>query len=422
MQKVISISEAAAQILSGDQVFIHGGDATPKFFLEHLTSRHKDLKGVTLYHLHTHGEATYTKPEFAESFNVKNLFVGSNIRKKINYKNIDYIPCALSEIPSLFREGYLKLDWAVVQVSPPDQDGCVSLGTSLDVTLAAVKSAKKVIAQVNPQMPRVLGDGILPLSDFDFVFEQSEDIALPHETVLSDIDRKIGKNVAALIEDGSTLQVGIGSMPDAVLQSLKSHKNLGLHTEMWTSACLDLLKSGVINNSQKKLYPGKSLSAFIIGNEEVYDFIHNNPEVIQKPASYVNLPEIIKQNPKVCAVNSAVEIDLTGQICADSIGPRIISGVGGQSDFMRGAALSEGGKPIIALHSRTKSGKSKIVSMLKQGGGVVTCRSRADYIVTEYGAVSLKGKALGERAKSLISIAHPEDREVLEREWFEIRL
>lgn len=417
MSKKIDLDDAVKKLQSNENVFIHGGDSTPKDFLEKISARHAELRNLSFYHIHTHGNAPYKNIEYKESFNVKNFFVGGNLRKELNYDNIDYIPCFLSEIPSFFERGDINLDWAIIQVSPPDEHGYVTLGCSVDITACAVKHAKKVIAQVNPNVPRVFGDGVLHISEVDFFYEHEEEIAEDKIVSLSDIDRSIGSNVAELIENGSTLQVGIGNLPDAVLMNLTEHKDLGLHTEMWTLSCMDLIKSGVINNSKKKLYPGKSLSSFIVGNKKLHEFIDNNLRVIQKRVEYVNNPAVIKQNPKVCAINSAVEIDLTGQVCADSVGHRIISGVGGQMDFMRGASLSEGGKAIIAIRSRTKNGQSKIVVSLKEGAGVVTTRSHVNYIVTEFGSAKLRGLSISERAKALIAIAHPEDREGLRAQW-----
>lgn len=418
----ISAVEALKVVQSGHKVFIHGGAATPDALINALVAHADRLTDVEIMHLHTHGEPTYAKPEYRKSFLVSNLFVGANMRPFIDFDRVDYIPCFLSEIPSLFRKGIKPLDVALIHVSPPDQHGYCSLGTSVDVAKAAVETAKIVIAQVNPRMPRVHGDGIIHESKIDFKVAVNEGLHISEPKPLSPEEISIGQNVAGIVDDGATLQMGIGAIPDAVLAALKNHKNLGIHTEMWSDGVLPLLKSGVINNSKKKIHPHKTVSAFITGSQEVFDFIHDNPTILQLDVSYVNNPSVIARNKRVTAINSAVEIDLTGQVCADSIGPNIISGVGGQVDFIRGASLSENGKPIIALTSRAKKGFSRIVPMLKEGAGVVTTRYHVHYVATEYGVASLFGKTLSQRAKALIEIAHPDDREVLSRRWHEIHV
>ncbi len=412
--------QALEVVQSNMNIFIHGGDATPHDLIEGLLSTSKRLSNVTLMHLHTHGEAKYADKKYEGIFNVHNLFVGGNLRKNLDYDRVDYLPCFLSEIPNLFRSGIRTLDVALIHVSPPDQHGNCTLGTSVDVSKAAVEAAKIVIAQINPNMPRVHGDGFIHVSDIDCAIEINKELDPHSPLILSEDELKIGELAASIIENGSTLQMGIGAIPDAVLACLKGHKNLGIHTEMWTDGTLELLKSGAVDNSLKNVHRGKTVSSFIIGGKEVHDFINDNPAVIQLGADYVNSPTIIKRNPKVCAINSAVEIDLTGQVCADSVGHKIISGVGGQMDFMRGASLSEGGKPIIVINSRSKKGFPKIVPTLRNGAGVVTTRSHVHYVVTEYGIAYLYGKTLKERANELISISHPEDRENLERSWHEL--
>jgi 4-hydroxybutyrate CoA-transferase len=387
--------------------------------LKELVEQRIRLKETTLIHLHTEGEALYSKEPYKESFKVVNLFVGHNIRRQIDYDRNDYLPCFLSEIPDLFRSRTCPIDVALVQVSPPDPFGFCSLGVSVDVAKAAVDSAQIVIAQVNPRMPRVHGDGMIPFSTFDGAVLVDMPLPTSSPAAPSPEEKKIAEFVSDLVEDGSTLQMGIGSIPNAVARELKGKKNLGLHTEMWSDGALALLKSGALDNSKKKIHRGKSVSSFVMGSQELYDFVNDNPAVIQLEADYVNSPHNIARNPKVVAINSAVEIDLTGQVCADSVGHHIISGVGGQMDFMRGAALSRGGKPIIALASRTGKGQSKIVGSLKLGAGVVTTRAHIHYVVTEFGVAQLKGKTLGERARALIGIAHPQDRENLEREFFQ---
>ncbi len=415
----ISPKEAISLIQSHQRVFIHGGAATPSILIDELVNQAHRLRAVELIHLHTEGDAPYALPQFKESFRVANLFLGQNMRRRIDYNQVDYIPCFLSEIPELFRSTR-PLDVALVHISPPDRNGFCSLGTSVDVAKTAVDCARIVIAQVNPHMPRVHGDGWVHLSKISALVEV--DKPLPTSTLAEPGEAELGiaRFVSEMIEDGSTLQMGIGAIPDAVARNLSGHKNLGVHSEMWSDGTLKLILSGAVNNSQKKVHTGKTVSGFIIGSRSLYDFVNDNPSVIQLGTDYVNNPFIIARNRKVVAINSAVEIDLTGQVCADSIGHKIISGVGGQMDFMRGAALSPGGKPIIAMTSTTKSGESKIVFTLKPGSGVVTTRADVHYVVTEFGVADLRGKSLRERASSLIKIAHPRHREELERSYYKI--
>lgn len=417
MAKENTVTDIIQNIQSGHRVFIHGGAATPFKLIDGLIAQAERLKNVELLHLHTMGSAPYADRKYAENFRVSNFFVGANMRDKIGHANIDYLPCFLSEIPALLKSGKRPLDVALIHVSPPDVHGFCSLGTSVDIARAAVDSAKIVLAQVNKQMPRVHGDGFIHIDRIHHYIEVDEPIPESPITPVKAEDKIIGQFVADLIEDGSTLQTGIGAIPDAVLASLKNHRHLGIHTEMWSDGALELLKCGAVDNSQKLNHPGKTVSGFIIGSKAVYDFIHDNPSVVQLDIAYVNNPVNIARNPKVVAINSAVEIDLTGQVCADSIGSRIISGVGGQMDFIRGASLSKGGKPIIALTSRTRKGISRIVPVLKSGAGVVTTRAHVHYVVTEFGVADLYGKTLRERATELIRIAHPTDRESLEKSW-----
>ncbi len=417
MKKVKSASEAVSQIQSGQRVFVQGQAATPHLLLKALFERADSLKDVELIHLHLLGELPYAEEKFRKSFRVAHLFVGKSSRESLDYEHVDYLPCFLSEIPMLFRSKRRPLDCALIHVSPPDNHGFCSLGVSVDIAKAAIECTKMVIAQINPQMPRVHGDGFIHISKIDYFVEVDEPLPEIASHPLTDIERRIGEHVANLVEDGATLQIGIGAIPDAVLLALKNHRHLGIHSEMWSDGALSLLEAGIVDNSQKVIHPGKTVSSFVMGTKRLYDFIHDNPSVVQLDIGYVNLPGNIARNPKVTAINSAIEIDLSGQICADSIGTKIISGVGGQMDFMRGAALSQGGKPIIAMASRTKTGISRIVPHLKKGAGVVTTRGHVHYVVTEYGAVDLFGKTLKERAKSLISIAHPNDRAELENIW-----
>jgi 4-hydroxybutyrate CoA-transferase len=420
MQKVSSPKEAVACISSGQRVFVHGGAATPHVLLDALYERRSEITNVELIHIHLEGDVPHTRKDFTKSFRAANLFVGPNVRKALNYNEIDYLPCFLSEIPQLFRLKKRPVDVALIQVSPPDVHGFCTLGTSVDAARAAVDTASIVIAMINPQMPRINGDGFVHINKINYAIEIDQPIFEQKPDSFTTLEKKIGEFVASLIEDGATLQTGIGKIPNAVIAELSRHKNLGLHTEVYSDTILPLLECEAIDNSKKVIHPGKVVSTFVIGTRKLYDFIHDNPTVVQLDVAFTNNPDIISRNPKVTAINSAVEIDLTGQICADSIGTKIISGVGGQIDFMRGASLSKGGKSIIAIASRTSDGESKIVCTLKKGAGVVTTRAHVHYVVTEYGIADLSGKTLGERAKALISIAHPDDRIELERQWKEI--
>lgn len=415
--KITDPTSALAIVNSGHRVFVHGGAATPNALLTELFSQRHRLRNVELIHLHTMGVASYAAPDAAEHFRVTNLFVGSNMRGRMNQANVDYLPCFLSEIPSLFRSGTIPLDVALIQVSPPDRHGYCSLGVSVDVALAAVQTAKIIIAQINPRMPRVHGEGFISTSRIDFAIEVGSELPEEKPQLQTPEEEKIGRLVAPFVEDGSTLQMGIGAVPNAILSCLRDRKHLGIHTEMWSDSALDLIEAGAVDNSKKIIAPGKTVSSFLIGSRRLYDFVDDNPSVIQLDTAFVNRPEIIAANPKVVAINSAVEVDLTGQVCADSLGPRVISGVGGQMDFIRGATQSAGGKAIIAITSRTKHGISRIVPALRSGAGVVTTRAHIHYLVTEYGVADLWGKTLRERAQSLIAIAHPDDREEIEKGW-----
>jgi acyl-CoA hydrolase len=349
---------------------------------------------------------------------VNSCFVGSNVRSAVNGGNGDYIPIFLSEIHLLFRKNILPIDVAFIQVSPPDVHGYCSLGTSVDITLPAVETSKIVIAQINPNVPRTHGDGIIHLRDIDYAVEDTSSLGISGGVPISEIEARIGSHVANLIEDGATLQLGIGNIPNAVLDNLSNHKRLGIHTEMFSDGILPLVESGVITGEDKVVKKGKIVTCFAVGSQKLYDFVDDNPLVHFKEAAYTNDTAIIRRNPKVTAINSAIEIDLTGQICADTIGNRQYSGVGGQMDFIRGASLSKGGKPIFAMTAATAKGISKITPYLKEGAGVTTTRAHVHYVVTEYGTVDLFGKNLKQRAKALISIAHPDFKEELEREAF----
>jgi len=408
---------AVKEIKSGQRVFVHGSASTPRSLLRALFSRSGELKNVELVSITTLGDDLFNRPDFGTSFFMNSLFVSQNVREIVNGVNGDYIPVFLSEIPILFDKGILTLDVALIHVSEPDKHGFCSMGTSVDIARSAVKNSKHIIAQVNKQMPRTHGDGIIHISEIHTLV--SVDEALPEVNYGSRVDETamtIGRFCAELIEDRSTLQMGIGAIPDAVLSCLKSHKDLGIHTEMFSDGVISLVENGVITNKFKKKHRGKIVTGFAIGTRKLYDFIDDNPQVVFLEIDYVNDTKVIRANPKAVSINSAIEIDLTGQVCADSIGTYQYSGVGGQIDFMRGAALSDGGKPIIALPSTTKSGESKIVPFLKEGAGVVTTRAHVHYVVTEYGVAYLFGKNLRQRAMALASIAHPIHREWLENE------
>ena len=374
------------------------------------------MRDVELVSISLYGDVTVDRPQYSPHFWFNSLFVSGSIRQAVNEGRADYVPVFLSEIPELFKRGILPLDAAIVQVSEPDAHGYCSLGTSVDIARSAVNAARHVIAQVNPLVPRTHGDGMIHVSSFHAMVWQETPLQEVHfGGGVSAAEMQIGQRVAALIDDRSTLQMGIGSIPDAVLRSLGSHQNLGVHTEMFSDGLVDLLEKGVVNNRFKKIHPGKTVTAFALGTRRLYDFVDDNPAVAFLDVDYVNDTSVIRRNKRVIAINSAIEVDITGQVCADSIGTYHYSGVGGQMDFMRGAALSEGGKPIVALTSRTAKGIPRIVPMLKPGAGVVSTRAHVHYVVTEYGTAFLFGKNLRERAKALIAIAHPDDREALER-------
>lgn len=410
--------EAVKAIKSKDKVFIHSVAAAPEHLIDALVARAAELKDVQIYQLHTEGKAAYTQAQYADSFFTNAFFIGSNVRKAIDEGRGSYIPVFLSEIPRLFRQQVINLDVALITVSLPDQHGFCSLGTSVDATRAAVETAKLVIAQVNKHMPRTHGDSQIHIKDIDLMvpFDQALHEVVPEP--INDIEKQIGNHVAALVEDGATLQMGIGNIPNAVLQNLMSHKDLGIHTEMFSDGIIPLVEKGVVTGKFKKRYTGKIVSTFLMGSQKLYDFVNDNPMVAMLDVQYVNDTAIIRQNPKVTAINSAIEIDLTGQVCADSIGHRMYSGVGGQMDFIRGASLSQGGKAIIALPSVTAKGISRITASLKEGAGVVTTRAHVHYVVTEFGVAHLYGKNLQQRAKALIEIAHPDHREILEKSLF----
>lgn len=417
--KIVSAAEAVKEIKSNQRVFLQGAAMTPNVLIDALCERYQDLKNVELIQIHTEGRAPYTEYPYNESFKTNSCFVGGNVRKAVNSDFGAYIPIFLSEIHVLFRKNILPLDFAFIQVSPPDKHGYCSLGVSVDITLPAIQNAKKVIAQINPNVPRTHGDGIIHIDRLDAAIEVNTPIHAAHLAEPTEIEQMIGKHVAALIEDGATLQMGIGGIPNVVLNNLVNHKRLGVHTEMFSDGILPLIEKGVITGEDKEIKTGKLVTCFAVGSPKLYDFVDDNPLVHFKEAAYTNDTAIIRRNPKVTAINSAIEIDLTGQVCADTIGKMQYSGVGGQMDFIRGASLSEGGKAIIAMPSVTNKGISKIVPYLKEGAGVTTTRAHVHYIATEYGVVDLFGKNLKQRAEALISIAHPDHREQLSRQAFE---
>jgi 4-hydroxybutyrate CoA-transferase len=417
----MSAADAARLVPSGARVFIHGAAATPTPLLSALVSR-PDLEGVTLYHLHTSGPAPFAAPEVADRFRSVSFFVGPALRQPIAEGRADFLPIFLSQIPGLFSTGRIPLDVALLQLSPPDRHGFCSLGTSVDAARAAADHARIVIAEINDQMPRTLGATMVHLGRVAAFVRTNRPLhehALPAETP---IDARIGEIIAGLVEDGATLQVGIGSIPDAVLRRLGDKHDLGVHTEMFSDGLVGLHECGAITNAAKVVHPGRTVTSFVAGTRRLFDFVDDNPQVEFHPCDRTNDVALVRKNPRVTAINSALEIDLTGQICADSIGHAIFSGIGGQMDFMHAAARSDGGKPIIALPSTACAGRvSRIVSALKPGAGVVTTRGHAHWVVTEYGAVNLHGCTLRERGEALISIAHPDGRAELRRELAAIR-
>lgn len=418
--KYVSAEEALSVIQGNQRVFVHGSACTPLHLLRELAKQKDRLSNVELVFITVQGDIVLDKPEYKNSFHINSMFVSESIRHAVSDGYADFIPVFLSDIPDLFKKEILKLDVALIQVSPPDEHGYCSLGVSVDIARSAVAMAKHVIAQVNPLMPRTHGDGAVHTSRFTHMVHYEEMLPqVDYGAKTGPEEITIGKFVAELIEDGSTLQMGIGTIPDAVFKSLYNHKNLGVHTEMCSDGIVDLFEKDVINNTKKRIHPYKTVTGFAVGTNKLYKYVNNNPAFAFLDIDYVNDPHVIRRNPKVIAINSAIEVDITGQVCADSIGTAQFSGIGGQMDFMRGAALSEGGKPIIALTSRTKKGLPRIVPMLKQGAGVVTTRGHVHYIITEYGVAYLYGKNFRQRAKALVEIAHPDDREWLDKQCFE---
>src|SRR6056297_537822 len=419
--KFISAQEAVKVIKSNDRVHLHSVAVTPHPLIEAMCERgrNKEFRNVRIQHIHTEGPAPYAAPEFEGIFQLESFFVGGNVRKHTQAGYADYIPVFLQETQRLIREGYLQVNVAMIQVSEPDKFGFVSLGTSVDATLAAVEKADTVIAIINPNVPRAFGDAMIHINEIDLFVEDDSPLITAEPSRISETDRKIGRYVAELVEDGATLQMGIGAIPNAVLTMLGNHKDLGVHSEMFADGILPLVDKGIVNGKNKKIDKGKMVATFLMGSKKLYDFIDDNPGVMMQDVSYTNRVNVIAKNPKVTAINSALQIDITGQVCADSIGTKFYSGVGGQIDFLRGASLSNGGKPIIAMPSVTNKGISKIAPILTPGAGVVSTRANIHWLVTEFGAVNLYGRSLQDRAKLIISIAHPDHQEELDKAAFE---
>lgn len=420
MCEYVKAEDAIALIKSGDRIFLHGSACTPNHLISELAHQSHRLKNVEIVSITVQGNVEIAKPQYKDSFYINSLFVSAPVRQAVNSERGDFVPVFLSEIPNLFSNGFLPLDVALITVSPPDKHGYCSLGTSVDVARSAVDNAKLIIAQVNPRMPRTIGDAMVHVQRIDkMVWHEEELLTIDYASKVQDEERKIGQIIAEMIDDRSTLQMGIGTIPDAVLSCLHNHKDLGVHTEMLSDGIVDLIAKDVVTNKYKGIHKNRTVSAFAFGTRKLYDYIDDNPSFSFLDVTHVNNPNVIRKNKKLIAINSAIEVDLTGQVCADSIGTIQYSGIGGQMDFIRGASLSEGGKPIIAITSRTKKGVPRIVPLLKQGAGIVTTRGHIHWVVTEYGAVNLYGLNMRQRAEKLISIAHPDDREMLEKASFE---
>ena len=420
-RRAVSADDVLAHLASGMRVFVHGAAATPTPLLDALCRR-RDLEAVRLYHLHTAGPCHFADPEHEARFTSVSFFTGQPLRKPIAEGRAEFMPVFLSDIPGLLTSGRIPLDVALVQVSPPDRHGNCTLGTSIDAAKAAVGSARLVLAEINDQMPRTHGNTVVRLDRIDAFLRTDRPLHEHAPAEQTDVEARLGELLAALIDDGATLQLGIGAIPDAVLRRLGDKHDLGVHTEMFSDGLIDLVEGGVVTNRRKKVHPGRSVTSFVNGTRRLYDFVHDNPLVEFHPCDRTNDTALIRKNDGVVAINSAVEIDLTGQVCADSIGHAIFSGIGGQMDFVRGAALSRGGKAIIALPSTAAKGEvSRIVSALKPGAGVVTTRGHVHWVATEYGAVDLHGMTLRERGEALISIAHPAFRAELRRDLAAIR-
>jgi 4-hydroxybutyrate CoA-transferase len=416
--RVTTAEEAVKAIQSGDRIFLTGNCSVPQTLLHALVAHAPELEEVEICHALTIGSSDYVAPEMEGHLRVNALFIGPNVRKAVQEGRADFTPVLLSEFTSLFKEGRLPLDVAFVHLSPPDEHGFCSYGIETGTTKTPAEAAKIIIAEVNENMPRCLGDSFIHVSRLDYIVPVNYPLLeLPMtEGELSDIHARIGEYIAELIPDGATMQMGIGAIPDAVLNFLHGKRDLGIHTELFSDSVIEMVESGVITNARKTLHPGKISAGFMLGTKRLYEWVHDNPLIELHRSEYINDPFVIAQNYRQVAINSAIEVDLTGQVCADSIGPKLYSGVGGQLDFIYGASRSEGGVPIIALPATAKGGTlSRIVSMLKQGAGVVTSRYHVHYVVTEYGVAYLYGKTIRQRAKALIDIAAPQFREELTR-------
>ncbi len=421
--KLTTAKDAVKAVKSGDYVYVHSNCAVPELLVDALTDRAPELENVTIVHILTFGKAAYTKPEMEGHFRTLSLFSGANTRHAINEGRGDFVPVFLHEVSGLFWSGQIKLNVALMQVSPPDRHGYCSFGVSLDHSRAATQTADIVIAHVNPRMPRVYGNNFIHVDELDFIVVAETDVLELPKPVITEEFSKIGKYISEMIEDGSTMQTGIGGIPDAVLNHLHDKKDLGIHTEMFSDGVIELVEKGIINNSKKNIHRGKMTAGFVLGTRRLFDFIDDNPLVEFHVQEYINDPRVISQNPKMISINSAIEVDIAGQICSDSIGTMNYSGIGGQVDFFRGAKMSPGGKAILALTSTARCGEiSRIVPFLKQGASITTTRADVHYIVTEYGVAYVHGKSLRERARALINIAHPTFREELEKAAWERNL
>lgn len=421
-QKLVDAKAAVSHVKSGDSIYIGGGAGVPQMLINALMSRADELKDVNLIHVLHFGEAPYADPRYQKSFRHNALFIGKNMRKAVQSGHADFTPVFLSEIPSLFREKYIPIDYAFIQLSPPDEHGFCSFGVEVGATKPAAETAQTIIAEINPRMPRTHGDSFINIREVDMIVEVDYPLPQAPQGGSSPVHERIGKIVAEMIPNGATLQMGIGSIPDAVLKNLYNHKDLGVHTELFSDGVVDLVDEGIITGAQKTIHPGKVIAGFLFGSQKLYDFLDDNPIIEIHPTDYVNDPFIISQNDNMVSINSAVQVDLTGQVCADSIGTNFISGVGGQLDFIRGAARSKGGKPIIALPSTAKKDTiSRIVPMLDPGAGVTTTRNDVHYVVTEHGIAELYGTTIRQRVKALIAIADPKFRDELEKRAKELR-